>query len=86
MKRSVALLLAAQAELATHDNERDVIVSNLCRTFDIGTDDALAAVVAAQLLANQPDLGEPVSPVEETSHQQRSAVTERTTCIETPHP
>ena len=45
MKNSVALLIAARAELATHD-VRDVIVGNLCRTFGIGTDDAMAAVVA----------------------------------------
>ena len=53
MKNSVALLIAARAELAVHEEEH-LIVANLCRTFGVGTGDALAAVVAAQLLADQP--------------------------------
>jgi hypothetical protein len=53
MKESVALLIAARTELAVHDDHA-TIVTNLCRTFDIGADDALAAIAAAQLLANRP--------------------------------
>ncbi len=58
MKNSVALLSAARAELAVHD-DNDSIVTNLCQTFGVGTDDALAAVIAAQLLANQPGQNRP---------------------------
>jgi hypothetical protein len=84
MKNSVALLIAARAELAVHD-DHDVIVSNLCRTFDIGTDDAQGAVVAAQLLASQPGRDDRIHPVEETPRRNRS-VTYQQPCIATPHP
>jgi hypothetical protein len=58
MMDSLALLLAARAELVTND-DRDLIVTNLCRMFDIAADDALAAVIAAQLLADQPGRNDP---------------------------
>jgi hypothetical protein len=83
MKESVALLIAARAELATED-DHDVIVSNLCRTFDIGTDDAQGAVVAAQLLAAQPGRDDQVHRVEEPPHQHRPIAAQ--SCIATPHP
>ncbi|MGO9876596.1 MAG: hypothetical protein ACLPVY_22710 [Acidimicrobiia bacterium] len=66
MKNSVALLIAARAELAVRDN-RDVIVSNLCRTFDVGPDDALAVIAAAQLLADQPGRDSPFDDIDGTA-------------------
>jgi hypothetical protein len=85
MHDSVTLLLAAKAHLATGTDD-DAVVTDLCKKFGIEPDDALAAVVAAELLANQPERGDPVSPAEKLPHHRRFDVTERTPCIETPHP
>ena len=62
MKESVALLVAARAELATHD-DHEVVVSILCRRFDVTAEDAQGAVLAAQLLASQPGRDEHIRPV-----------------------
>ena len=75
MKDSVALLIAARAELAA-EPDHDVIVSNLCRTFHIGADDAQGAIVAAKLLASQPGQDDRVHPVQETPRQPRSIVSQ----------
>jgi hypothetical protein len=77
MKNSVALLIAARTQLAVHDN-RDEIVSNLCRTFDIGTDDALAIIAAAQLLADQPGQNNPLRVIDEIPIQDQ-VVADQTT-------
>jgi hypothetical protein len=65
MKNSVALLIAARTELVVHD-DRDVMVANLCRTFDIRPDDALAVIAAAQLLADQPGRDKPFGVIDGT--------------------
>jgi hypothetical protein len=69
MQNSVALLMAARAELVSHD-DRDAIVTNLCRIFAIGREDASAALVAAELLAEQPGPSDPLPVGTEMSHQQ----------------
>jgi hypothetical protein len=84
VKNSVALLLAARAELA-HVDDRDVVVSNLCRTFHIGADDALAVVAAAELLAAQPGRDHGFEPIADPCYQQPS-LTDGAPCIATPHP
>jgi hypothetical protein len=66
MKNSVALLIAARTELAVHD-DHDTIVTNLCRTFNIGADDAIAAIAAAQLLVSQPGQHTPLGGISRDS-------------------
>ena len=61
--------MAARIELATHD-DRDAIITTLCRTFAIGAADASAVLVAAQLLAEQPGPGHAFPVVEEMSDRQ----------------
>ena len=79
VKDSVALLVVARALVAQHDD--DEVVSRLCCTFGIGADDANGAVVAARLLASQPQWN---NQDRETEAPHLQSVTASRSCTATP--